>query len=25
MLRVEIDSLVESGFELIQLLGPSIA
>jgi len=24
-LRVEIDSLVESGFELIQLLGPSIA
>jgi len=25
MLRTEIDSLVESGFELIQLLGPSIA
>jgi len=25
MLRVEIDSLVESGFEAIQLLGPSIA
>ena len=25
MLRVEIDSLVESGFELIQLLAPSIA
>jgi len=25
MLRVEIDSLVDSGFELIQLLGPSIA
>ncbi len=25
MLRVEIDSLVESGFKLIQLLGPSIA
>jgi len=25
MLRIEIDSLVESGFELIQLLGPSIA
>jgi len=25
MLRAEIDSLVESGFELIQLLGPSIA
>ncbi len=25
MLRVEIDSLVESGFEVIQLLGPSIA
>jgi len=25
MLRVEIDSLVESGFEIIQLLAPSIA
>ena len=25
MLRVEIDSLVESGFEVIQLLAPSIA
>ena len=25
MLRMEIDSLVESGFKLIQLLGPSIA
>ena len=25
MLRTEIDSLVESGFEIIQLLGPSIA
>jgi len=25
MLRTEIDSLVESGFEVIQLLGPSIA